>query len=168
MDFGATICKPQLPLCSQCVLSDKCEALQLDRVDEYPVKSKKLIKKHRWFYYILAEYNGNFLVRKRIEKDIWQNLYEFILIESNKQLSEEDIYASREFKKIAGKDAELINISPTYRQQLTHQTIHGFFIHIRLKKSTFPDGYQIEKKQALLLLPFPRFISGYFDERTDF
>ena len=168
MDFGATICKPQLPLCSQCVLSDKCEALSQDKVAEYPVKSKKLIKRHRWFYYIIAERKGNFLVRKRIEKDIWQNLYEFILIESEKQLSAKEIYALSAFKNIAGKEADLIHISKTYKQQLTHQTIHGFFIHVKLKKASLPEGYQSVEKQALLLLPFPRFISGYFDERTDF
>ena len=27
MDFGATVCKPQSPLCSQCVLSKNCYAL---------------------------------------------------------------------------------------------------------------------------------------------
>ncbi|MEO6668190.1 MAG: A/G-specific adenine glycosylase [Ferruginibacter sp.] len=167
MDFGATICRPQLPLCSVCALSAKCEALMQDKVNEYPLKSKKLIKKHRWFYYIMAENNGNFFVRKRIEKDIWQNLHEFILIESDKQLSVEEIYASPAFKKLAGKHTELMHISNTYKQQLTHQTIHGFFVHIKTN-SAFAEGYRIEQKQALLLLPFPRFISGYFEERRDF
>ncbi|MFT3910072.1 MAG: A/G-specific adenine glycosylase [Ferruginibacter sp.] len=168
MDFGATICKPQSPLCPQCVLKTKCEAYLQDAVNEYPVKSKKLVKKQRWLYYIVAEYKGKIFVRKRIEKDIWQNLYEFFLIETGKQFSADEIIASTTFKEVAGKHSELINISRVFKQQLTHQTIHGFFIHTRLKKAPLLDGYQLLEKQALLLQPFPRFITAYFEESNFF
>lgn len=168
MDFGATICKPQQPLCSQCVLSANCEALLQNKVNNYPVKSKKLIKKNRWFYYIIAEYKGNIYIRKRTGNDIWQNLHEFFLIESDKELTQSEILNSASFKKIAGKDYQLIDISREYKQQLTHQAIHGFFIHIKLKSEPSVEGYQQKNKQALLLLAFPRFITGYFEERPGF
>ncbi len=168
MDFGATICKPQLPLCLQCVLSTKCEAYAQNKINEYPVKLKKPVKKNRWFYYIIAENKKKYFVRKRIGKDIWQNLYEFILIESPRQLTAEELFDLPAFKKIAGKDAQVVDISKTHKQQLTHQSIHGLFVHIRVKNEQLPEGYQALGKQALLLLPFPRFITGYFDERTDF
>lgn len=168
MDFGATICKPRSPLCLQCVLSTKCEAYLQDAVNEYPVKAKKLVKRHRWFCYIIAEHKGKIFARKRIEKDIWQNLYEFILMETDKQSSPDDIMASAAFKKIAGTKSECLHISRFFKQQLTHQTVHGFFMHIKLKKPTFLEGYVLEEKQALLLLPFPRFITGYFEESADF
>lgn len=168
MDFGATICKPQLPLCSACVLSAVCVAKKQNAVNEYPLKIKKLIKKHRWFYYLLAESDGYFLLRKRIEKDIWQNLHEFILIEQGKQLSAKEIYGLPAFRKVAGNEATIVNVSNTLKQQLTHQTIQGFFIHIKLKKLPVLEGYQAVKKTALSRLAFPRFINGYFDIRPDF
>ncbi|MEO7524659.1 MAG: A/G-specific adenine glycosylase [Ferruginibacter sp.] len=168
MDFGATICKPQSPLCSHCVFSARCEAYLQNAVNDYPVKSKKLIKKHRWFYYIIAEYKGKIFVRKRLEKDIWQNLYEFILIETSQECSPPEIMGMPSFKEVAGKESEVINVSRVFKQQLTHQTIHGFFIRIKLKKAPLLEIYKAEKKEALLLQPFPRFITGYFDESDDF
>ncbi len=168
MDFGATVCKPQLPLCSKCILADKCIACLLDSVNEYPVKSKKLIKKHRWFYYLLAESKGKFLVRKRQSKDIWQNLHEFFLFEAVSQLSLEEIIALPEFKKVAGEKAELLHVSKTYKQQLTHQTIHGSFIHIKLQNRVLAEGYLDHTKATFFKLAFPKFTTAYFAERPGF
>jgi A/G-specific adenine glycosylase len=83
MDFGATICKPQQPLCTVCVLKKKCSALATGSVNQLPAKEKSITKKTRWFYYVVAEYMGKVYVRKREPKDIWENLYEFILVENN-------------------------------------------------------------------------------------
>ena len=168
MDFGAVICKPQSPLCSQCVVSEYCIAYNTNAVNEYPVKSEPLKKKNRWFCYIIAEYKNEFLIKKRIEKDIWQNLYEFILIENKSALSSEEIISSSCFGKIAAKDFQIADISPSYKQQLTHQTIIGFFIHIKLKKRVFLKGYQYVKKGSLFKFPFPGFINEYLHARTDF
>lgn len=168
MDFGATVCKPQLPLCAQCVLAADCIAYKKDAVNEYPARSKMIPKKHRWFYYIIAEHAGNFFTRKRIEKDIWQNLFEFILVEPGKELSAAAVMVLPAFKKIGGKNVEIVNVSKIYKQQLTHQTIHGFFIYIKIKKAGILSGYQLVKKQDLLKMAFPRFITGYFADNTGF
>ena len=64
MDFGATVCKPRLPLCSTCFLSRYCKAYNEDMVALLPVKEKKLIRKSRWFYYFLIEKDGRFAVSK--------------------------------------------------------------------------------------------------------
>ena len=45
MDFGATICKPQQPLCVTCILKNKCIALQNGSVNQLPVKEKSITKK---------------------------------------------------------------------------------------------------------------------------
>jgi len=45
MDFGATICKPQLPLCADCPLQAECTAFQTGKISDLPVKEKKLQKK---------------------------------------------------------------------------------------------------------------------------
>ncbi|MBS1743022.1 MAG: A/G-specific adenine glycosylase [Bacteroidetes bacterium] len=164
MDFGATICKPKSPLCEQCPISARCTAYHENAVADYPVKEKKLLKKNRWLYYIIAEHDDAVTVRMRNQKDIWQNLYEFILIENSSRLTPDAFIASSSFKKIVGKQCRVIDISPEYKQLLTHQVIHGFFVHIKTKNAIVPEGYHIEKLKIIASLPFPKFINNYLQK----
>ncbi len=83
MDFGATICKPKNPLCEQCVQSPECEAFNHGLVNMLPVKEKDTKKRTRWFYYFIIEMGDCVYIRKREQKDIWQNLHEFVLLEKD-------------------------------------------------------------------------------------
>jgi A/G-specific adenine glycosylase len=86
MDFGATICKPQIAECQQCILRKKCLAYENGLVNKLPLKEKKLKKNNRWFYYFVLLYKNKVLINKRKEKDIWQNLHEFYLCETERPL----------------------------------------------------------------------------------
>jgi A/G-specific adenine glycosylase len=168
MDFGATICKPALPLCSNCVLNEKCIALKKKKITTLPVKEKKLVKTFRYFYYIIAEFNNKIYVQKRVEKDIWQNLWQFILIEEKEKKTQAEILAGSLFSEIVGKKYNLINISSFYKQQLTHQTIEGLFIHIKLLsplKNKFIANFEMVNKKEITTLAFPRFITNYFEDQ---
>ncbi|MEO6489608.1 MAG: A/G-specific adenine glycosylase [Ferruginibacter sp.] len=162
MDFGATVCKPQSPLCSSCCLVSKCAAFRSGSVDLYPVKINKLVKRNRWFYYIVAEYKGKFLIRKRTRKDIWQNLYEFILVENDKIITYKKLLFTKKIAMIIGDNYKVLGISKQYRQQLTHQTIHGCFIHIEWDKKHQLDEFIAVTRSGLDKLAFPRFITKYF------
>lgn len=162
MDFGATICKPQQPLCSACNLQVECVAFNKNAVQEYPVKANKLIKRQRWFYYIIAEYKNNFVIRKRTRKDIWQNLHEFILIEHDKAVDPEKLMELQKVDKIIEGKYKLVSISGKYKQQLTHQTIHGCFIHIKIGKKTLPADHELIEKSKMKQLAFPRLITTHF------
>jgi A/G-specific adenine glycosylase len=81
MDFGATHCTPQQPKCSSCLLNNQCVAFQMGRVTELPARSKVLEKKDRYFFYLVADFQEKVFVRKRSGKDIWQNLWEFPMLE---------------------------------------------------------------------------------------
>jgi len=166
MDFGATICKPMLPACNQCVMRSQCVAYKQNAIQDYPVKIKKAAKKQRWFYYVLAEYNGSFLVRKRSGKDIWQNLHEFILTESNTDANAEELLASYFKQHFPKQQYRIKDISKGYQQELTHQTIRGCFIHIICSKQLQLEGFHPEKKSALKKLAFPKFITQYFVEKN--
>ena len=167
MDFGATVCKPRLPLCNTCNLQKNCSAFATSSVNELPVKEKKLLKKHRWLYYIIAEYKGKLAVRKRIDKDIWQNLYEFILIEEDHKCSPLQICDTEIFRQNAGKNYIILETSAYYSQQLTHQTIHGFFIHLRLTKKPKTSGYMFLTREELSKLAFPKFINNYLNAKKE-
>ena len=160
MDFGATICKPQLPLCAQCVLALNCKAFNENQIDILPVKEKKIIKKKRWFYYVVLEHNGRFLVRKRTSKDIWQNLHEFILSEKTGRKDPLSIFKTG-FKDIARQPHKLVEISDFYKQQLTHQTIHACFLHVQITDFSSGEGYELMDKKAISRLAFPKLLNDY-------
>jgi A/G-specific adenine glycosylase len=81
MEFGALQCVPKNPHCEDCPLKISCFAYQKDMVGELPVKIKKLNIRERYFQYyhiVCGEYT---VVKKRMEGDIWQGLYDFPLEE---------------------------------------------------------------------------------------
>jgi A/G-specific adenine glycosylase len=53
MEFGALACVPKSPNCGVCVFNDSCAALQKKKVDQLPVKSKKLKVRNRYFNYFV-------------------------------------------------------------------------------------------------------------------
>ena len=167
MDFGAVICKPKNPLCNLCPLQNKCGAKLKGLINLLPVKAGKLLKKERLFYYFLLEYRGKIFVRKRGAKDIWENLYEFILEERDKKLTIEKIKEIALFKNPAGKSkTELIDISKIYVQQLSHQTIRGRFIYTKTALAPMLKNYKAVSYIELNKLPFPKFITAYLAENN--
>jgi A/G-specific adenine glycosylase len=165
MDFGAVICKPKLPLCEQCIQRNECQAFRDNKVAILPVKKKAAIKKDRWFTYIIVEFNGQYYIHRRESKDIWQNLYEFVLVETTALPTEKQVMGMAPLKKILQKqNGRVTTISPVYRQQLTHQNIHGRFIHVVVKHPIpFLKEFVLIKKDHLNEYPFPRFITRYFE-----
>jgi A/G-specific adenine glycosylase len=76
MDFGAIQCTPTSPKCVECPLQETCESLHMGRIDDLPVKEKKLTIKTRRLTYIYIRCKGKTAIRKRPAGDIWQGLWE--------------------------------------------------------------------------------------------
>jgi len=167
MDFGAVICKPQNPLCNVCVLRDHCFALKNNLVNKLPVKEKRIKITTRWFNYLVIESHGKIYIHKRTSNDIWKNLHEFVLIETNREASAKKVLIKAEKGGILKKGAYKVQIvSPLYSQQLSHQKIFGRFIKITVKKEfTLPELKAISVKQ-LSRYAFPRVINAYFEKRN--
>lgn len=53
MEFGALYCKPQSPDCENCIFTSTCLAFKTKKINELPVKSKKLKQKNRYFNYLV-------------------------------------------------------------------------------------------------------------------
>ena len=164
MDFGATVCKP-LPSCNLCPLNTKCVAYLNDMISSLPVKAKRIVRTQRWMYFLIVEHKGKVFIRKRRLNDIWQNLYEFILVEPGTKLSESELKSEKFLKPILGNSSFFIKkISGPRKQLLTHQVINGRFITISLKSAATPEGYIAVTKKELMALPFPKFITTYLQE----
>jgi A/G-specific adenine glycosylase len=165
MDFGATVCKPQQPLCEICILQQKCVAYAEGLTKMLPVKEKKLLKRNRYFYYIIVEQQEKIFVRKRTEKDIWQNLWEFILVETDEKLPAEAFIKREEFKQLFGGFIVSIQTSVFYKQQLTHQTIEGLFLYVTVDATFNNEHYTALEKAEIKMLAFPKFITGFLEKK---
>jgi A/G-specific adenine glycosylase len=136
MEFGAIQCKPVNPDCENCPLNNMCYAFAKKKVAELPVKAKKTKVRNRYFNYIVLNHKGTTAIKKRTEKDIWINLHDFPLFETDQQLSEDQFLRSADWKKFIGKiNYSVRTISDPYKHILSHQHIFARFIEIDCDKS---------------------------------
>ena len=167
MDFGATVCKPKVPLCNSCVLNKKCKAYTTGRTHILPIKGKSIIKKNRHFYYFIATYNSKVYVCKRAGGDIWENLYEFLLVENEIQIAMDVDTLNQIFaQNFHAQNFSITKISKKYKQQLTHQTIQAQFIHVELNSALLQKKYQLISLQRIKKIPFPKIITAYFEDKN--
>lgn len=168
MDFGATVCKPDLPDCRNCNLKTKCVAFEKGVVNELPFKEKKNKIRKRWFRFYIMELNGTFAVQKRTGKDVWGNLYEF---------PNEEYKTEKEWKQANHSSTEtwfkdrkvkqpftLLSTSKPIKQQLSHQLIFGNTVLVQLKgKQTIPQDWEWKTASQLKKLPFPKLLNDFLN-----
>ena len=165
MDFGAIICKPRNPLCSNCPINNNCYAFKNDVVEELPVKEKRMIRRKRWIYYLVIEYDRKLYTRKRTASDIWENLHDFVPIETRKEVKIPSLFKSRQFLKLFTTGSyEVLHVSSIFRQQLTHQDIAGQFISIKTQRPLKLENYMLLSQKELSQLAFPKFINTYLKD----
>jgi A/G-specific adenine glycosylase len=150
MEFGAIQCSPKKPLCLHCPLNESCVALQKGIVGQLPVKLKKTKVRNRFFNYIIPIYidaDGNRFtnLQQRKGKGIWQNLWEFPLIESNSMLEIEDV--GNRYKQLfeGNGEIELIEFNEVaIIHKLSHQHLHTKF-WILNTNTEIPNQISFEK-----------------------
>ena len=158
MDFGATICKPQLPLCTECVLHTTCQAFNSSKVHAYPVKTKKSPVKKRWFIAMMVkDHTGRFAIRQRKEGDIWAGLYEFPSLECKTQ-KEWIQFMKKNDTKIPSlsKTIKPVKENKVYSQILSHQKIHVQIFSCRINKRAdlkLPAEWLTAKEMTQLAFP---------------
>ncbi|MCC8174307.1 MAG: A/G-specific adenine glycosylase [Odoribacter sp.] len=138
MEFGALQCTPQNPLCMYCVLREKCVAFQKGLVNKLPVKASKTVLKERFFNYFFIQCKDEILIGKRDKKDIWQNLYEFPLIETEKAVDLAELSKMPEFIELFGKSDSInvTEITSVPRHILSHRIIYTVFYKVEVEEFT--------------------------------
>jgi A/G-specific adenine glycosylase len=77
---------------------------------------------------VFIDSKKNVPILRRNEKDIWQGLYQFPLLESESRLTAgEVIQAAKNQFKIKGLKKALLLVSGEYKHLLSHQTIYAVF-----------------------------------------
>ncbi len=169
MDFGATWCTPKQPRCATCPVQVHCAAYQLGRTGDFPVKSKFLVKKERNFVFLVLRKGDATFLQKRLDKDIWQNLYEFPNVETP-QLPSTRVEA---LAQLAAQHPELaalevIGMSTVFKQTLTHRLVRAIFLECVWNENlaTFAQNCVTTPwPMSQLTVPVPRIIAGYWAER---
>lgn len=161
MEYGALICKPSNPLCDECCIKNTCEAYHHKTIKNLPVKIRKIKKKTRFFNYIVIKnQEGKYLIKKRIKKDIWQNLHDFHLIEEKKELTFKDLLTN---KFITENQLHFTESNIKSKQELTHQSIH-FQFHVFETKTNvkeIDESYFFIDKMDFKNYAFPKTVNEY-------
>ena len=163
MEFGALQCVPKSPNCGICVFNESCAALQKNKVDQLPVKSKKIKIRNRYFnYLVVADENDNTIIQKRTDKGIWHNLYEFPLIETEK---EEDFdYVSEAVQGDYFKDNTIISMLEYNEKSIIHKLSHQH-LHIKFWKVNLNGSIENGINKAVLrTFPFPIVIYNFIEK----
>ena len=163
MEFGAVQCKPQNPFCENCPFQTSCVAFEKKIINELPVKKKllKASKKHFNFLVILSK-NQQTILEKRKGKGIWQNLYQFPLIDSKEELFHKDIVlALKDIKLLKGDSFEVSLYNETVIiHKLSHQHLYTKFWIISVDEIK-QEGISVNDIHNY---PVPVLISNFIDD----
>ncbi|WP_298310983.1 A/G-specific adenine glycosylase [uncultured Aquimarina sp.] len=167
MEFGALQCKPQSPYCIVCPLNESCESLKKGTVASLPVKLKKLKVKKRYFNYLIFSIkNQQTIIKQRIGKGIWQNLYEFPLIESDNDVDLTYIKDHDIFKNLMNaKSYDITLYKDEFKiHKLSHQHLYTRFYIVKMDEKPEMNGeldlVEIEKIREY---PVPILLGNFID-----
>ena len=163
MDFGASICKPKNPLCGTCPFQRNCKAYTENTVSLLPVKTKKITVRKRYFNYIIVETPSHYSIEKRTDSDIWRDLHQVLLIETDKKVSLQQLKKQLVKKEYFKNKPELVLLQ-SKEQKLSHQLIISTIYNIKINninESSLKKANWVPKK-GILKYAFPKTLSEIF------
>ena len=161
MEFGARMCKPQKPDCTICPLEESCVSLQKNNINELPFKENKIKVRNRFFnYLVIITNNGKTKIEQRTS-GIWRNMYQFPLIESEKEIGVEELICDSEFERLfKGLETTIrLNNENLIVHKLSHQHIYTKFWII---KTTNQSQFDFEWKYVSEK-PVPKLIANFLN-----
>lgn len=162
MEFGAIQCAPKKPYCLLCPLQDSCVALKESKVGVLPVKlNKTKIKERHFNYLVFLDDDENTLLEQRKGRGIWQNLYQFPLLESEKELQAGEMEKKLTVKNDLPetKSFSLYNTEPI-THKLSHQHLHTKFWILKTD-GLLANGISWQKITAF---PVPVLIADFIEK----
>ena len=167
MDFGAIQCTPQSPNCMFCPLTNSCFALSKGRVTQLPVKQHKTKTTNRYFNYIYVCMGGYTFIRKRTGNDIWKNLFELPLVETETSVSEEAFPELSDFKSlfVKGEVPVIRSVCRDVKHVLSHRVIYTNFYEVILPENSCSfSGYQKIRAEELEQFAVSRLIHAFIEK----
>ncbi len=169
MEFGAMHCTPRNPSCQNCIFKSSCFAFKNSMVEHLPLKEARNKPKTRHFsYFVVASDSQNIIMVQRTKNDIWRNLYEFPLIETDKEISPEKLLSDPVFISWFGEKAKIIKSSKRYKHQLTHITIFANFHFVDPDPDTIHEAdprWEIVSYKDIQKYPVSRLIDLFLEDQ---
>ena len=163
MEFGARQCKPKNPDCSVCPFKTSCLALKENKIAVLPVKLKKTKVTKKYFNFIvIISKNEKTVLEQRIASGIWQNLYQFPLIETEKPSTYNNIKSNIESLDVLEDmnfDVHLYNDTDIIHK-LSHQHLYTKFWIVSVDES-IEKGIDISNIEDF---PVPILIGNFIDK----
>lgn len=164
MEFGALQCVPKNPNCQDCIFKNQCIAFQQAKVGLLPVKANKVKVKNRYLhFFVLIDESKNTLLQKREGNGIWQNLYQFPLIET---FAKQKHYQQGQLKSLLAEHQitsdfviDKWNDEPIFHK-LTHQHLEINFWIVKLSESTNLDTQSSQIQDY----PMPKVLQNFRDK----
>lgn len=164
MEFGALQCKPKSPNCSICPINVNCVAFTTNNTKNLPIKIKRSKIKDRYFNFLVyLTKKSETVIEKRNVKGIWQQLYQFPLIETESSVSKKNLISyKKRLKKynLINPEIELINKSEIVHK-LSHQRLHIKFWKLNKKIKHHKTVYWNDLKKYPVPSPIAEFIRSY-------
>ena len=164
MEFGARQCKPKSPKCSDCVLISSCKAHATGTVNVLPVKLKKdKVTKKYFNFLVVVSKDKHTILEQRTEKGIWQQLYQFPLIETTTSVSKKEFLMQLDKSdkiKNAIQTVSLFNTSDIIHK-LSHQELHIKFWVIKTPNSLENGTKWSEVHSVPVPVVIERFINNF-------
>lgn len=154
MEMGSIVCTPK-PKCDSCPVQTYCQAFQNSTINERPVKSKKTKVRDRFFHYIIYTFEEKTIITQRTEKDIWQNMYQFPLIETTSIDVPSGISDTIDFS------------SKVQKHILSHQRIFALFHHVNHAPTVSTAAHLEINKADIQDYPLPRIIDRYLEDTAN-
>jgi A/G-specific adenine glycosylase len=153
MELGALVCTPRNPNCEKCPLSNSCSAKAQNTWAVLPVKKGKVKVRNRALHYFVCIENDKILLQQRGEKDIWANMYEFPMLET---------------EQLDTRLMENLEFVKSMNHKLTHQSLEVHFYKLQDE-----DQLKIEHSGSWISIddlknyPLPRVIERFLEEVHD-
>ena len=159
MEFGAMVCVPSNPDCTSCPVHEHCLAHAGKKVSSFPVKKKKPKVRKRYFNYLVPLDKGRkTLLTQRKEGGIWQQLYQFPLVETEQRVGTEAIRQHLPAYFDAEVQAEIYQVNEEeIVHKLSHQQLHTRFWILELK-GELPGGISLSEAEDY---PVPVLIADF-------
>ena len=167
MDFGAVQCTPQAPDCLFCPLAAGCQARARGQVQQLPVKQHKTKTTNRYFNYIYVRMGAYTLLQKRTEDDIWKNLFELPLLETERDWSVEEFLASPQLHSLLaeGESPVFRPLQRGVRHVLSHRVLYANFYEALLPEgsASFPGCLRV-RVDDLENYAVPRLVQAFLEK----
>lgn len=100
MELGALICTPTSPKCLLCPVRDYCIAFEAGDAAQLPIKTKKIkMKQLELDVTVIQNTEGHYLLEQRPAEGLLANMWQFPMVERNKESIDEKYNVAIEAKK---------------------------------------------------------------------